>query len=57
MMMIMMIMIIMMIMTKVKAEGETDLPADISGARSQVLTVSNLVQGQYNFLLKVRMRW
>ena len=39
--------------TKVKAEGESDLPADISGARSQFLTVSNLVQGQYSFVLKV----
>ena len=39
--------------TKVKAEGEADLPADISGARSQFLTVSNLVQGQYSFVLKV----
>ena len=39
--------------TKVKAEGEADLPADISGARSQFLAVSNLVKGQYSFLLKV----
>ena len=39
--------------TKVKGDDGLDLPADIAGARSPFLTVSNLLQGQYTFLLKV----
>jgi len=39
--------------TKEKGEDGTELPADISGARTPYITVSNLDQGIYNFLLKV----
>ena len=39
--------------TKVKGDDGLDLPADIAGARSPYMTVSNLLQGQYTFLLKV----
>ena len=39
--------------TKVKGDDGLDLPADIAGARTPYMTVSNLLQGQYTFLLKV----
>eukprot|EP00092_Neocalanus_flemingeri_P001829 GFUD01001950.1.p1 GENE.GFUD01001950.1~~GFUD01001950.1.p1 ORF type:complete len:942 (-),score=163.76 GFUD01001950.1:271-3096(-) len=39
--------------TKEKGADGTELPADISGARTPFITVSNLDQGIYNFLLKV----
>lgn len=39
--------------TKVKGDDGLDLPADIAGARTPFMTVSNLLQGQYTFLLKV----
>ena len=39
--------------TKVKGDDGQDLPADIAGARTPYMTVSNLLQGQYTFLLKV----
>jgi len=39
--------------TKVKEDDDEDLPADISGARTALMTVSNLQQGQYKFNLKV----
>jgi len=39
--------------TKEKGEDGKELPADISGARTPYITVSNLDQGIYNFLLKV----
>jgi len=39
--------------TKEKGADGTELPADISGARTPFITVSNLDEGIYNFLLKV----
>jgi len=39
--------------TKLKSDDSAELPADITGARTPYLTVGNLEQGIYNFLLKV----
>ena len=39
--------------TKEKGGEGVELPADIAGARSPFLTVSNMVEGKYDFLLKV----
>ena len=39
--------------TKVKTEEGGDLPADISGTQTPLMTVSNMLKGQYNFVLRV----